>query len=146
MSGQYLVLKMQRAEQHTDQRTDSDQPKKRTVGRPFPKGTSGNPGGSRDWRKQHEAKRQAVELELARDVERQRPLSSIDRLLITEAAGLHVRAQALRSRGKPADDVTRLLMRCLAKLGIKPGAGAKPGRTLAELVAQKAAAAAAEAR
>jgi hypothetical protein len=67
-----------------------------------------------------EAERQAEQAALLADLGREP--GHAERLLIEQAAHLAVRARRLRAlgRGREADDVTRLLIRALAKLGVKP--------------------------
>jgi hypothetical protein len=69
----------------------------------------------------YEVERRTEEQSLLRDLGREP--SHAERLLIENSAGLAVRARRLRRLGRDgeADDVVRLLLRALIKLGSKPG-------------------------
>jgi hypothetical protein len=60
--------------------------------------------------------------------------SAAERLLIVEIAALAVRANKLRRKGQPADDVARLMVRAIGKLGLKTSS---PRSGLAALRGQK---------
>jgi hypothetical protein len=99
---------------------------------------------------QAEAERQAEGIKLLAELGRQ-PTAS-ETLLVEQASALAVRARRLRSQGRDAEaeDVSRLLIRALTKLGLKMGAAFKPPyvplrtRLLAQLEAERAAKTAAE--
>ncbi len=75
----------------------------------------------RELATRYEAERRAEEQKLLADLGREP--SYIEQLLVENAAGLAVRARRLRrlGRDREADDVARLLIRTIGKLGIKPG-------------------------
>lgn len=70
---------------------------------------------------QYEIERQAEEAKLLADLAHAPTYT--EKLLIENAAALAVRQRWLRKQGrhKEADDVARLLIRTLGRLGIKPG-------------------------
>jgi hypothetical protein len=87
---------------------------------------------SRGWRRMREL---ATAYEVERAAEEQALLndlghepSRVEELLIENASGLAVRARRLRRIGKAreADDVTRLLLRVIGRLGVKPGEARPP--------------------
>ncbi len=91
---------------------------------------------------QAEAERQVEQCKLLADLGREP--SAAETVLVEQIAALTVRARRLRAQGRDreAADTARLLVRAIARLGVKPGQG-KPAETLQDYLARKAAEAAA---
>jgi len=134
-----------------DQRTEQ----RKVTGTPFPKGTSGNPGGRRAQLERaalEEAERNAVAAELTRDLGH--VPDARERLLIASIASHDVAARKLERQGKSSAEPRRLMSRAIGLLYGREQRSRVPSRSrsptpaeerLARMKAEQTAAGAAEA-